>query len=191
MHDSRRTRLILGVLLVAALALITVDSRDVAGGPISGLRGIGGTIFGSAESLVGSVARPFINFEGGSYVFSWIGGAAKTFLPTLPGYGPGGPPGPTTSLVRTSGINNKGQIVGSALINVCVQDAAFVIQKDQMTELPHLATRPNTGSFPPAMCGSSEANAINESGLIVGSSFDGNASRAVMWDKGVIKALAQ
>ena len=64
MHDSRRTRLILGVLLVAALALITVDSRDVAGGPISGLRGIGGTIFGSAESLVGSVARPVAGFFG-------------------------------------------------------------------------------------------------------------------------------
>ena len=64
MHDSRRTRLILGVLLVAALALITIDSRDVAGGPISGLRGIGGTIFGSAESLVGSVARPVAGFFG-------------------------------------------------------------------------------------------------------------------------------
>ena len=61
MHDSRRTRLILAVLLAAALALITVDSRGGtigSGGPIGGLRGIGGAIFGSAESLVGSVARP-------------------------------------------------------------------------------------------------------------------------------------
>jgi rod shape-determining protein MreC len=57
-HDSRRTRLILGVLLAAALALITIDSRDGPGGPIGGLRGIGGTIFGSAESLVGLVTRP-------------------------------------------------------------------------------------------------------------------------------------
>jgi rod shape-determining protein MreC len=60
-HDSRRTRLILAVLLAAALALITVDSRggtNGSGGPIGGLRGIGGAIFGSAESLVGSVARP-------------------------------------------------------------------------------------------------------------------------------------
>ena len=64
MHDSRRTRLVLGVLLVAALALITVDSRGVIGGPIGGLRGIGGTIFGSAESLVGSVARPVTGFFG-------------------------------------------------------------------------------------------------------------------------------
>jgi len=60
-HDSRRTRLILAVLLAAALALITVDSRGGVtggGGPVGGLRGIGGAIFGSAESLVGSVARP-------------------------------------------------------------------------------------------------------------------------------------
>lgn len=58
MRDSRRTRLLLGVLLIAALALITIDSRDGATGPVRGLRGVGGTIFGSAESLVGSVTRP-------------------------------------------------------------------------------------------------------------------------------------
>ena len=61
MHDSRRTRLILGVLLAAALALITFDSLGGAGGaasPVAGLRGVGGTVFGSAESLVGGVARP-------------------------------------------------------------------------------------------------------------------------------------
>jgi rod shape-determining protein MreC len=57
-HDTRRTRLVLGVLLVAALALITVDARGGAGAPVSGLRGIGGTVFGSAESLVGTVTRP-------------------------------------------------------------------------------------------------------------------------------------
>jgi rod shape-determining protein MreC len=62
-HDSRRTRLILGVLLAAALALITVDSRG-GGGPIGGLRGIGGAVFGSAESLVGSVTRPVTGLFG-------------------------------------------------------------------------------------------------------------------------------
>jgi rod shape-determining protein MreC len=61
-HDSRRTRLILGVLLVAALALITIDSRDGTGGPIGGLRGIGGAVFGSAQSLVGAVTRPVAGF---------------------------------------------------------------------------------------------------------------------------------
>ena len=64
MHDSRRTRLILGVLLVAALALITFDSRDATGGPAGSLRGIGGAVFGSAESLAGSVARPVAGLFG-------------------------------------------------------------------------------------------------------------------------------
>ena len=64
MHDSRRTRLVLGVLLIAALALITIDVRDGATGPVRGLRGAGGTIFGSAESLVGSVTRPVAGFFG-------------------------------------------------------------------------------------------------------------------------------
>ena len=64
MHDSRRTRLILGVLLVAALALITFDSRDGTAGPAGGLRGIGGAIFGSAESMAGAVTRPVASFFG-------------------------------------------------------------------------------------------------------------------------------
>ena len=38
MHDTRRTRVILAVLLVAALALITVDYRDGSSGPLRGLR---------------------------------------------------------------------------------------------------------------------------------------------------------
>jgi rod shape-determining protein MreC len=66
-HDSRRTRLILGVLLAAALALITFDSWGGAAGaasPVAGLRGVGGTILGSAESLVGAVTRPVAGFFG-------------------------------------------------------------------------------------------------------------------------------
>ena len=64
MQDSRRTRLILGVLLAAALALITFDSWGGTAGasPVAGLRGIGGTVFGSAESLVGAVSRPATAF---------------------------------------------------------------------------------------------------------------------------------
>jgi probable HAF family extracellular repeat protein len=156
------------------------------------------TTINERGEVAGYVTRPFINsnsdgspmFGRGSYIFSWAGQTATTLLPTLPGYGPGGRVGPAISSVRASGINEKGQIVGSALINVCAQNAAFVIQDDKMTQLPHLATRPNIpGPFPPAECGSSEANAINESGLIVGTSFDGSVSRAVIWKNGVIKAL--
>jgi hypothetical protein len=55
------------VLLAAALALITFDSWGGAAGaasPVAGLRGFGGTVFGSAESLVGAVTRPVAAFFG-------------------------------------------------------------------------------------------------------------------------------
>jgi rod shape-determining protein MreC len=63
-HDSRRTRLVLGALLVAALALITFDSRGGSASPVRGLRGFGGTLFGSAESMVSAVVRPVTGFFG-------------------------------------------------------------------------------------------------------------------------------
>ncbi|HCU92480.1 MAG TPA: rod shape-determining protein MreC [Actinobacteria bacterium] len=64
MHDSRRTRLVLGALLVAALALITFDSRGGTAGPVRDLRALGGTVFGSAESMVSAVVRPVTGFFG-------------------------------------------------------------------------------------------------------------------------------
>lgn len=58
MHDTRRTRLVLGVLLAAALALITIDYRGGAVGPLRGLRSVGGAVFGSAENVASLVTRP-------------------------------------------------------------------------------------------------------------------------------------
>jgi rod shape-determining protein MreC len=63
-HDSRRTRLVLGVLLAAALALITINSRNDAAGPVRGLRSFGSTVFGSAEYVVGAVTQPVGSFFG-------------------------------------------------------------------------------------------------------------------------------
>lgn len=64
MHDSRRTRLFLGALLIAALALITFDARGGTAAPVRDLRGIGGTVFGSAQNLLGAVTRPVTSFFG-------------------------------------------------------------------------------------------------------------------------------
>ena len=64
MHDTRRTRLVLGVLLAAALALITIDYRGGVTSPLGGLRSLGGTIFGSAESAASLVTRPVAAFAG-------------------------------------------------------------------------------------------------------------------------------
>jgi len=53
-HDSRRTRLVLGVLLVAALALITLDFK----GSASPVRSAGSDIFGPIEQVAHDVSDP-------------------------------------------------------------------------------------------------------------------------------------
>ena len=65
MHDSRRTRLVLGVLLAVALALITIDARNSSAGPVRSLRSVGSAVFGSAEYVVGAVTQPVSDFFGG------------------------------------------------------------------------------------------------------------------------------
>lgn len=55
MHDSRRTRLVLSVLLIAAIALITFDFRD---GGTSPARGVGADIFGPVERVAHDVTNP-------------------------------------------------------------------------------------------------------------------------------------
>jgi rod shape-determining protein MreC len=65
-HDTRRTRVVLAVLLVLALALITIDYRDGSSGPVRDLRQTGGSVFGTAESVVSAVTSPFVDFFGHS-----------------------------------------------------------------------------------------------------------------------------
>ena len=62
MHDTRRTRIVLGVLLAAALALITIDYRGGAGAPLGSLRSLGGSVFGSVEGAANAVTRPVAAF---------------------------------------------------------------------------------------------------------------------------------
>jgi len=57
-RDTRRTRLVLGVLLVAALVLITVDYRDGSASPLNSLSSFGGSVFGSAEGAVSMLTTP-------------------------------------------------------------------------------------------------------------------------------------
>jgi rod shape-determining protein MreC len=65
-HDNRRTRLVLGVLLVVAIALITLDFKD---GGASPTRGLGADIFGPVErvthDVTDPVARVFDSITGG------------------------------------------------------------------------------------------------------------------------------
>lgn len=58
MHDSRRTRVVLGVLLAAALALITFDARG-GSPPAGGLRSAGSGVFGSLQNAAAVIGSPF------------------------------------------------------------------------------------------------------------------------------------
>ena len=55
MHDGRRTRVVLGVLLIIAIALITLDFRD---GGASPARNAGADIFGPIERVTHDVTNP-------------------------------------------------------------------------------------------------------------------------------------
>ena len=55
MHDSRRTRLVLGVLVIIAIGLITLDFKD---GGASPPRSIGADIFGPIERVTHDVTDP-------------------------------------------------------------------------------------------------------------------------------------
>lgn len=58
MKDTRRTRVVLGALLVVALAMITIDYRGGDDSPLRGLRSLGATVFGPVERASASVVRP-------------------------------------------------------------------------------------------------------------------------------------
>jgi rod shape-determining protein MreC len=58
-HDSRRTRLVLAVLLAAAIALITLDFRD---GGTSPARRAGADVFGPIERVAHDVTGPVASF---------------------------------------------------------------------------------------------------------------------------------
>jgi rod shape-determining protein MreC len=57
-QDTRRTRLVLGALLITALAMITVSYRDGSSSPLSALSSLGASVFGPLERLTGVVTRP-------------------------------------------------------------------------------------------------------------------------------------
>jgi rod shape-determining protein MreC len=75
LHDSRRTRLVLSVLLIAAIVLITLDFKD---GGTSPARGLGADIFGPVEQVGHDVADPvtslFDSITGGPSAQSTIAG---------------------------------------------------------------------------------------------------------------------
>jgi rod shape-determining protein MreC len=57
-NDTRRTRAVLGVLLLTSLAMITVDYRGGDHSPLRVLRAFGEAIFGPIEQAATAVVRP-------------------------------------------------------------------------------------------------------------------------------------
>lgn len=57
MHDTRRTRAVLGVLIVAALVLITLSYRSGRTSTAGGISNAGAAVLGGAENLASSVGH--------------------------------------------------------------------------------------------------------------------------------------
>ena len=58
MHDARRTRSVLILLLIVAIALITLDFRDGGSSPV---HKAGAAVFGPVERLAGGVTSPMVS----------------------------------------------------------------------------------------------------------------------------------
>jgi len=63
-HDNRRTRVLLAVLIVVALLIITVDYSDSSAAPVRALRSLGSAVFGGAETATATVVRPVADLFG-------------------------------------------------------------------------------------------------------------------------------
>jgi len=64
-RDTRRTRLLLGVALLTALALIAVSYQGGSSPVIRTMRHVASSVFGGAERIVGTVTSPIGRFVGG------------------------------------------------------------------------------------------------------------------------------
>jgi rod shape-determining protein MreC len=77
-HDNRRTRLVLGVLLIIAIVLITLDFKD---GGASPARNVGADIFGPVERVTHDVTNPvaslFDSITGGPSAQGTIAGLQR------------------------------------------------------------------------------------------------------------------
>lgn len=65
MRDTRRTRIVLVVLLVLSFTLITLDMRGGDSGPVASLRSFVGSVFGPVQRAVSAVVTPVGEFFSG------------------------------------------------------------------------------------------------------------------------------
>jgi rod shape-determining protein MreC len=58
MNDTRRTRVLLALLLVTSISLITIDYRGGENSPLDGVRSAAATVFGPVERVAAAIASP-------------------------------------------------------------------------------------------------------------------------------------
>lgn len=63
MRDSRRRRVVVGILIVISLTLILLDLRG-DGGPLSGIRSVGASVLGGIQSAASGITTPVVGFFG-------------------------------------------------------------------------------------------------------------------------------
>ncbi len=78
MRDTRRTRLLLGIALIAALALIAVNYQNGSSSVVRVVRHTSGSVFGGAERVVSSVTGPI-----GRFIGSGLAGSGEGQVATL------------------------------------------------------------------------------------------------------------
>ena len=58
MNDTRRTRVLLALLLVTSISLFTIDYRGGENSPLDGVRSAAATVFGPVERVAAAIASP-------------------------------------------------------------------------------------------------------------------------------------
>ncbi len=77
MRDTRRTRVLLSLALIAALALIAVNYQNGSSPLIRTMRHAASSVFGTVERAVGTVTSPIGRFVGGGIAGSGVGEVAS------------------------------------------------------------------------------------------------------------------
>ncbi len=88
MRDTGRTRLLLSLALIVALALIAIDYEHGTSSVIKTTRSTTGSAFGAAERAVGLVTRPVGRFIGGGLAALTLAGNRPRSSASWPGCRP-------------------------------------------------------------------------------------------------------